>query len=79
VVDKLVAAKLATRTRNPHDGRGVLVSLTAKGRGLIDVALAERNERLATLLDALTTSEKRALAASLKSVLLACGDDVPSE
>jgi hypothetical protein len=47
--------------------------------GLIDVALAERNERLATLLDTLTTSEKRALAASLKSLLLACGDHVATE
>jgi DNA-binding MarR family transcriptional regulator len=77
VVDRLVAAKLVIRAPNPRDGRGILVSLTSKGRRLIDLALAERNERLATLLDGLSAAEKGALATTMKKLLLAIGDEVP--
>jgi DNA-binding MarR family transcriptional regulator len=38
-VDRLTEARLVARTPDPHDGRGVLVTLTIDGRDIVDRAL----------------------------------------
>ena len=62
VVDRLVAEGLATRERDPADGRSVLVRLTAAGEHAGAQALAARNDALAAGLQGLEPGERRALA-----------------
>lgn len=47
LVDGLVARGLVARTRNPDDGRRVVLSLTAKGRALLQRAASQAEHALA--------------------------------
>lgn len=61
---------LVRRRPSPHDGRGVLVGLTADGRRLADLGTAEIARRLAALCAALSAEEAallRTLAARILS------------
>jgi len=52
-IDRLVERRLVERRTDPHDGRGVLVVMTARGREQVDAALtvllADESEMLAGL------------------------------
>jgi DNA-binding MarR family transcriptional regulator len=61
---------LITRTRAVHDGRGVVVQLTAKGKSVVDAAAAEEAKAEAGLAAALPPKPRRALADLLRTVLL---------
>jgi len=52
---------LVLRSPSPHDGRGVLVSLTPAGRALTDRCAAEIGRRLAALTAPLDDDERREL------------------
>lgn len=62
VVDQLEAAGLVERRRAPHDGRAVLVTLTARGRRDARRVLAARGELLETVLGELSGAQREALA-----------------
>jgi DNA-binding MarR family transcriptional regulator len=66
VVDRLVRLGHVRRTRDPRDGRGVLVALTAKGRRTCDSAseayVAGRERVLAQLDEADIAAIERSLA-----------------
>lgn len=68
-IDRLAAAGLVRRHRDPQDKRGVLVTLTARGREVADAALADllRHERL--LLAELSAAEQQELAGLLRVLL----------
>lgn len=69
-IDRLAAAGLVSRSRDPLDKRGVLVQLTDEGRRTVDAAMSDLLTREGGLLTALDATEQRELA-SLLRVLLA--------
>jgi DNA-binding MarR family transcriptional regulator len=68
-IDRLEAAGLVQRQPDPRDKRGVLVRLTDAGRGRVDTALADLLDRERRLLATLGHTERRALAALLRTLL----------
>lgn len=74
-LDRLEARGLVARTPNEADGRGTYVSLTDGGRALIEAALPDHLATEQRLLAALTDAERRALARTLRRLLLAFEDD----
>jgi DNA-binding MarR family transcriptional regulator len=68
-IDRLAARGLVQRLRDPDDGRGVLVQLTAPGRALVDAALAALLERERTLLEGLSDTERATLATLLRRLV----------
>ncbi|KVC77882.1 MarR family winged helix-turn-helix transcriptional regulator [Burkholderia ubonensis] len=68
---RLEQAGFVERVPNPHDGRGLAVRLTPDGLALIDRAVAVHVETQDLLLGGLTRDERAALAALLKTALLA--------
>ncbi|WP_158843443.1 MarR family winged helix-turn-helix transcriptional regulator [Saccharothrix deserti] len=73
-LDRLEARGLVVRSPNEHDGRGVVVSLTDAGRDLIDRTLPDHLATENRLLDALSKTERAALADTLKQLLESLGD-----
>ena len=59
---------LIRRVPDPYDTRGVIVELTARGRKLIDRAMAARFEAEEKLLSGLSRTEQRALGGLLRTV-----------
>src|SRR5210317_608148 len=58
-IDRLEARGLVRRKPDPHDRRGVIVSLTAKGRKLIDKAIQHRLDSAKESLQALGAARQR--------------------
>mgnify|MGYP002713159214 CR=1 FL=1 len=73
-LDRLEKAGLIARAPDPQDRRGTIVSLTKKGRGLIDRALDAHVENQRKVLAGLTRSEQKALA-DLLGKLIASQDE----
>jgi MarR family transcriptional regulator, lower aerobic nicotinate degradation pathway regulator len=65
---------LVTRTRSQADGRSVLVTLTAHGRGVVDDVAGRFAADVLELLSPLTVAERAALADLLTRVLAAHAD-----
>jgi DNA-binding MarR family transcriptional regulator len=61
---------LVTRTRAAHDGRGVVVKLTAKGKTIVDAAAAEEAKAEVALAHALPPKPRATLSTLLRAVLL---------
>src|SRR6185437_2473039 len=57
-IDRLVERRLVERHTDPHDGRGVLVTLTARGRRAVDDAISELLADEARLLQALSSADQ---------------------
>lgn len=68
-IDKLATAGLVRRRPDPQDKRGVLVTLTARGRAVADAALADLLLRERLLLAGLTSAQRRELAGLLRVLL----------
>jgi DNA-binding MarR family transcriptional regulator len=73
-VDRLEEAGLVSRRPDPHDRRGTLVRLTAKGKALIDAATTEHVANEERLLAGLSAREQLQLADLLRKLLLSLGD-----
>lgn len=67
-VDRLVGRGLVERRPDPHDRRGVLVSLTASGRRTVDAALDELLAHERRILGSLGTRDARQLADALRTL-----------
>jgi DNA-binding MarR family transcriptional regulator len=67
---RLEQAGMVTREPDPYDARGVIVELTARGRKLVDDALAARVQTEARLLSVLTRDEQDELCALLGKLLV---------
>jgi DNA-binding MarR family transcriptional regulator len=72
-IDKLEAKQLVARSPDPHDRRGVLVSLTPKGLEIIDKALVRHLAKGEDLLAELNLEERAQLATLLKKLLQSQG------
>lgn len=69
-VDKLEAKGLVRRRPDDNDGRGVIVTLTTKGKNLIDKAIQYRLDVADGSLGGITKKERKELAALLRKVRL---------
>jgi DNA-binding MarR family transcriptional regulator len=68
-IDRLAAAGLVSRQPDLQDKRGVLVTLTARGRAAVDAALADLLRRERQLLTGLEAGQQRDLAGLLRILL----------
>jgi DNA-binding MarR family transcriptional regulator len=69
LVGRLEKAGLVTRSRDPHDGRGVVVTLTREGRAAAARLIAARGAAIRDVLGPLSDAEQRALLGVLDRVL----------
>lgn len=65
-VDRLVASCLVSRSASDDDGRGRVISLTAKGRRVIDEAVVAHLTNEERLLSGLDADQRRTLEALLR-------------
>lgn len=72
----LVAAGVIERTRDPHDGRSVRLSLTEAGLAEIEELFAAHNERELTWAAALDVDEQKTLIRLLEKLISSAGEDV---
>ncbi len=68
-IDQLVKMGTVERIRNPDDGRGFLVGLTAKGRTIIDAAVTDHVATQKRLTSGLSEREFEALNELLKGFI----------
>ncbi|GAB1641908.1 MarR family winged helix-turn-helix transcriptional regulator [Krasilnikovia sp. MM14-A1259] len=68
-LDRLEKAGLVSRSPDPHDRRGVLVSLTTEGRRVADAAVGAGLAEQQRLLSHLTPAQQRDLDALLRAAL----------
>ena len=69
-IDGLVNRQLVERRTDPHDGRGVLVVMTERGREAVDSAISELIAGEAELLEALSRADQERLSALLRKLSL---------
>ena len=69
-IDGLVTRQLVERRTDPHDGRGVLVVMTDRGREAVDAAISELIAGEAELLEALSRADQDRLSALLRKLSL---------
>ena len=73
LVDKLVQAGLLERAEDPSDRRAKLLTLSVKGRALIDSGLATRSSWVDELIADLSPEEYATVAAALETMTRAAG------
>ncbi|HEV2635215.1 MAG TPA: MarR family transcriptional regulator [Actinocrinis sp.] len=73
-IDRLVAKDLVTRHTDPENRRSVLITLTGRGKELVDEAVVGHLDREAGLLETLDPDEQQHLAALLRKLLIGLGD-----
>lgn len=78
-LDKLERAGLVRRTPDPTDRRGVLVTLTADGKRVVDAAVEAHVTRQGELLDDLSRADRKRLADLLRRLALAVEDSGSAE
>ena len=69
-IDRLAAAGLVQREPDPRDRRGVLVTLSAQGRAVVDAALTDLLDREQALLAGLRADQRELLADLLRTLLV---------
>jgi DNA-binding MarR family transcriptional regulator len=69
-IDRLVERGLVTRDADPHDGRGILVSMTETGRERVDAAIRLLLQAESELLDRLPKADQERLSALLRKLSL---------
>ncbi|PZF28839.1 MULTISPECIES: MarR family transcriptional regulator [unclassified Curtobacterium] len=73
-VDRLAARGFVGRRTDPKDGRGILVSLTSKGRVAVDAAIADLLAAERDILSGVSADEQGHLAGLLRRLILGLGD-----
>ena len=68
-IDRLAAAGLVRREPDPRDRRGVLVTLSERGKAAVDAALTDLLNREQSLLAGLDAGERGTLASLLRTLL----------
>ncbi len=69
-IDRLVERGLVERRTDPHDGRGILVVMTADGTARVDRAISELLDAEAVLLEGLSPGDQERLAVLLRKLSL---------
>lgn len=73
-IDRLSAKGLVTRETDPDNRRSVLITLTARGRELVDEVVASHVANEVRLLESLSAREQEQLAGLLRKLLFGLGD-----
>ncbi|TSD11204.1 MarR family winged helix-turn-helix transcriptional regulator [Curtobacterium sp. KBS0715] len=73
-VDRLAARGFVGRRTDPKDGRGILVSLTGKGRVAVDAAIADLLAAERDILSGVSADQQGQLAGLLRRLILGLGD-----
>lgn len=68
-VDRLTRRGLVSRAPDPRDRRGVLVTLTPRGKAAVDAAFEALIKREAALLESLAEADRVELARHLKTLM----------
>ena len=68
-IDHLEKQGLVARTKNPEDKRSIMITLTKKGRDVIDNAVTEHVETQTRLVSVLSVQERSRLNSLLKKYL----------
>ena len=76
LLKRLEHGGLVRRTSDPQDGRGVLVSLTAKGRALADRAMPDHARAELKLLEMFSVMERDTLAMLLSRMMVGNAPDL---
>ena len=71
---RLERRHLVERAPDPNDGRGRTVTLTERGRALIDRAIAARFEEAAQAVTGLSEPDREALAGHLRTLTVSLGE-----
>jgi DNA-binding MarR family transcriptional regulator len=74
-IDRLVARGLVERRTDPHDGRGILVVMSAAGRSRVDTAITRLVAEEAELLETMAAADRDVLAGLLRQLILDFDDD----
>jgi DNA-binding MarR family transcriptional regulator len=69
-IDRLVERRLVERRADPSDGRGVLVVMTAQGRGQVDAAITVLVADESEMLAGLSRADQERLSALLRKLIL---------
>jgi DNA-binding MarR family transcriptional regulator len=69
-IDRLVERRLVERRTDPHDGRGVLVTMTSTGQERVDRAISRLLDEESTLLEGLSKNDEERLAGLLRKLSL---------
>lgn len=69
-IDRLVERGLVQRRTDPHDGRGVLVVMTPKGRDSVDMAIGSLVAAETEILRKLPVADRERLASLLRKLSL---------
>jgi DNA-binding MarR family transcriptional regulator len=67
-INALVAGRYVTRHRAEHDRRVVIVSLTARGRRVLDGLNAQRCEQLSAVLDHIDDAEQERFIEAIETI-----------
>lgn len=76
-IDRLEAAGLVERSLDPADRRSFRITLTGRGREVVDAALTDNAANLARIIACLDPGEAEALSASLRTLLRVTGEPPP--
>jgi DNA-binding MarR family transcriptional regulator len=76
--DKLVAARLVHRADDDRDRRQLRISLTSKGRRLLDSVMESRRRLLDDLVAEMAPIDQRRLTRGLTALLAVLGDEEPT-
>lgn len=68
-IDRLETAGLVKREPDPHDRRGVLITLTPKGLHLVDKVIVARFDEARASIAALSKTERKTLECGLRKLL----------
>lgn len=76
-IDRLVTRELVTRELDPHNRRSVLITLTERGRELVDETVVCHVDLEEKLLGGLSGTDRERLAGLLRQLLVGLGDASP--
>ncbi|MFF3754073.1 MarR family winged helix-turn-helix transcriptional regulator [Streptomyces sp. NPDC002018] len=74
MLDRLIAAGLATRQSNPDNRRETMLRLTPEGRGLVEEVTAARHREISAIVERLTPGQRTALVGALTAFTEAGGE-----
>ncbi len=73
-VDRLVSAGLLDRSDDRTDRRNLVLTLTAKGQGLVDHVMDQRRAAIAAILDRMPPARRRSLVPVMRAFAEAGGE-----